>query len=228
MVGGLVKAIVQHHALACERFVPHDIPVLAHHRLRACELYQATHKVIRKLTRMLRSTRWNVPVLAHHRLREARSYVRLIDSCITQLKAQGPSRTCNESKEEEERELWMSLNTLLTRVYNTDGPSTCPYQLAFSNSTRLRLLRGDMLPASRHNAPPPPLVSHDRWSEIRAPEPAPRVRLGERHAPCPRGKPLWRDEVHPFAGACMLNNTVRQVLCDGARGTESGLRGTQT
>ena len=25
-----------------------------------------------------------------------------IDSCITQLKAQGPSRTCNESKEEEE------------------------------------------------------------------------------------------------------------------------------
>ena len=33
---------------------------------------------------------------------EADSYLRLIDSCITQLKAQGPSRTCNESKEEEE------------------------------------------------------------------------------------------------------------------------------
>jgi len=33
---------------------------------------------------------------------EAGSYSRLIDSCITQLKAQGPSRTCNESKEEEE------------------------------------------------------------------------------------------------------------------------------
>jgi len=32
------------------------------------------------------------------------SYFRLIDSCITQLKAQGPSRTCNESKEEEEEE----------------------------------------------------------------------------------------------------------------------------
>ena len=31
---------------------------------------------------------------------EAGSYLRLIDSCITQLKAQGPSRTCNESKEE--------------------------------------------------------------------------------------------------------------------------------
>ena len=30
------------------------------------------------------------------------SCLRLIDSCITQLKAQGPSRTCNESKEEEE------------------------------------------------------------------------------------------------------------------------------
>ena len=33
---------------------------------------------------------------------EAGSYLRLIDFCITQLKAQGPSRTCNESKEEVE------------------------------------------------------------------------------------------------------------------------------
>ena len=33
---------------------------------------------------------------------EAGSHLRLMDSCITQLKAQGPSRTCNESKEEEE------------------------------------------------------------------------------------------------------------------------------
>jgi len=33
-----------------------------------------------------------------------RSYLRLIDSCVTQLKAQGPSRTCNESKSEEEEE----------------------------------------------------------------------------------------------------------------------------
>jgi len=33
---------------------------------------------------------------------EAGSYLRLIDSCITQLKAQGPSGTCDESKEEEE------------------------------------------------------------------------------------------------------------------------------
>jgi len=30
------------------------------------------------------------------------SYLRLTDSCITQLKAQGTSKTCNESKEEEE------------------------------------------------------------------------------------------------------------------------------
>jgi len=34
---------------------------------------------------------------------EAGSYLRLIDSCITQLKAQGPSRTCNESKEEKKK-----------------------------------------------------------------------------------------------------------------------------
>ena len=36
---------------------------------------------------------------------EAGSYLRSIDSCITQLTAQGPSRTCNESKEEEEEDL---------------------------------------------------------------------------------------------------------------------------
>ena len=35
---------------------------------------------------------------------KAGSYLRLIDSCITPLKAQGPSRTCNESKEEEEED----------------------------------------------------------------------------------------------------------------------------
>jgi len=35
-------------------------------------------------------------------LRIAYSHLRLIYSCITQLKAQGPSRTCNESKEKEE------------------------------------------------------------------------------------------------------------------------------
>ena len=37
-------------------------------------------------------------------LTQAGSYLRLIDFCITQLTAQGPSRTCNESKEEEEEE----------------------------------------------------------------------------------------------------------------------------
>jgi hypothetical protein len=42
---------------------------------------------------------------------EAGSYLRLIHSCITQLKIQGPSRTCDESteeKEEEEEEGWVS------------------------------------------------------------------------------------------------------------------------
>ena len=34
---------------------------------------------------------------------EAGSYLRLIDICITQLKAQGHSRTCNESKEDENK-----------------------------------------------------------------------------------------------------------------------------
>ena len=36
---------------------------------------------------------------------EAGSYLRLIDSCITQFKAQGPPRACSESKEEEEKKV---------------------------------------------------------------------------------------------------------------------------
>ena len=45
---------------------------------------------------------------------EAGSYLSLIDSCVTQLKAQGPSRTGDESKEEEKRvcsdlECWRAL-----------------------------------------------------------------------------------------------------------------------
>ena len=44
------------------------------------------------------------PVENQNRSEPATSYLRLIDTCITQLKAQGPSRTCHESKEEEEEE----------------------------------------------------------------------------------------------------------------------------
>ena len=40
--------------------------------------------------------------MVHGNVLQAGSYLRFIDSCITQLKAQGPARTCNESKEEEE------------------------------------------------------------------------------------------------------------------------------
>ena len=46
---------------------------------------------------------------------EAGSYLRLIDSCITQLKAQGPSWTCNESKEEE-RSTWRMVSTTLAET----------------------------------------------------------------------------------------------------------------
>ena len=49
---------------------------------------------------------------------EAGSYLRLIDSCITQRKARGPSRTCNESKEEEEKPRGPSVSP------RVDGPAT--------------------------------------------------------------------------------------------------------
>ena len=51
---------------------------------------------------MHRGCCWQMFSLGEHDgMFEAGSYLRLTDSCITQLKAQGPARACNESKEEE-------------------------------------------------------------------------------------------------------------------------------
>ena len=58
------------------------------------------------LERPLEEVRQREPVPAERQVcsgSEAGSYVRLIKSCITQLKAQGPFRTCNESQEEDEK-----------------------------------------------------------------------------------------------------------------------------
>ena len=54
----------------------------------------------------------------------AGSYLRLTDSCITQLKAQGPARTSNESKEEEDgaRNLHVAFHVKETEA----SPVVCP------------------------------------------------------------------------------------------------------
>ena len=41
--------------------------------------------------------------VCHRSASEKDSHLRLTGSCITQLKAPGPSRTCNESEEDEEK-----------------------------------------------------------------------------------------------------------------------------
>ena len=63
--------------------------------------------------------------------------MRLIDSCITQLKAQGPSRTCNESKEEEEEGVYQRPG-VCTRYTSM---TTCPATFTFSDN----LARRDLL-----------------------------------------------------------------------------------
>ena len=63
---------------------------------------------------------------------EAGSYLRLTDSCITQLKAQGPSRTCNESEEEEDEATWEGCRDLLATPchlahrFGASGPVSAP------------------------------------------------------------------------------------------------------
>jgi len=68
---------------------------------------------------------------------EEGSYLRLIDSCITQLKLHGPSRTCNESKEEDEVR-WSVL-----MVLSRHGVVTRDFVLEPSSDTGPRQPRAD-------------------------------------------------------------------------------------
>ena len=70
------------------------------------------------------------------------------NSCITQLKAQGPSRSCNESQEEEED------NELAGP--GPDSPPTTSY-LCLSKTPK-PLIGGWGLPPRRGGNPPPPMV----------------------------------------------------------------------
>ena len=80
---------------------------------------------------------------------EAGSYLRIIDCCITQLEAQGPSRTCNESEEEEGEDHVVSRRTLpfqvprepryphgrggVVGIQGRHGPATCVLHSAINS-----------------------------------------------------------------------------------------------
>jgi len=69
---------------------------------------------------------------------EAGSYFRLTDSCTSPLKAQRPSRTCNESKEEEEGTAWSDTpyrGTLLT----SNRPPLGPYSRTMPRALSLKV-----------------------------------------------------------------------------------------
>ena len=71
------------------------------------------------------------------------SYLRLIHSCITQLKTQGSSRTCNESKEEEEDHLSMQGTRLPSPHKSTLGVCTRhTFQRAFGPALLNLVLKG--------------------------------------------------------------------------------------
>ena len=91
--------------------------------------------------------------------------MRLIDSCITQLEAQGPSRTCTESKEEEEEEA---------------------YRVRRRGSVALRFGLPPILPAAAPPSPPSPRPNA-------APQPQ-RVRGAMRAAAVPPQTPTCPDQ----------------------------------
>jgi len=67
---------------------------------------------------------------------EAGSYLRLTDSCITQLKAQGPSRNRNESKEEEVVEEKSSSSALAAKLEALEGEKDTVLNLRTTTSKR--------------------------------------------------------------------------------------------
>jgi len=70
---------------------------------------------------------------------EAGSYLRRIDACITHLKAQGPPRTYNESKEEEEDTRWRPPVAAFLRGIAAHGcESYTPWGLAMHGSATVR------------------------------------------------------------------------------------------
>jgi len=90
---------------------------------------------------------------------ETGSYLRLIDVCITQLKAQGPSRTCNESKEDE-RSSPETLNPyhVVHRVSSSLLGPVVPSVRALSGRLKFTVRRHqfnkDSLPSSRDRVRP--------------------------------------------------------------------------
>jgi len=85
-----------------KRVAPADSPNLANARRRAATCHSTAGTPYSRAPATL-----DAQPLAHVGVKQKwvghERYLRLIQSCITQLQAQGPSRTCNESKEDETR-----------------------------------------------------------------------------------------------------------------------------
>ena len=81
---------------------------------RACNLVFKAHRLVHHST-----LGWRVIKQIRRDLVCSPSYLRLIDSSTTQLKAQGPSRTCNESKKEEAHTLCAAPLLLLYSRYRS-------------------------------------------------------------------------------------------------------------
>ena len=89
---------------------------------------------------------------------EAGSYLRLVDSCITQLKAQGPARACDESKEEEEEEEEQDDSSTLGRGGSPGGDP----RASQSVSTRIHVSSRTSPTRKRPNPIGPPLDTRHR------------------------------------------------------------------
>ena len=103
---------------------------------------------------------------------EAGSYLRLIDVCITQLKAQGPSRTCNESKEEEK-----DRGRYSTRFRTLTLSQSHIFALSHSHSHTLTLSHSHTLTFSHSHSHTPGQTGSEEAGRILG-EPSGRI-LGE-------------------------------------------------
>ena len=114
---------------------------------------------------------------------EAGSYLRLIASCITQLTAQGPSRTCNESTEEEEEVtcvIQKGLDVLVSYQRGTPVPYLKKVQPRPTHSPKGTCVieKGPKHIQARRRRPDPRPRHHPRTRPL---YPTPLNRLPKRH-----------------------------------------------
>ena len=145
---------------------------------------------------------------------EAGSYLRLTDSCVTQLKAQGPSRTCNESHLQASDPPRRSAPPPGSEPGRKASPGAAPQSRAAATTTAFTAPRPPIAPAAILNPlhpRAPGLAGVEVWTlanQVEAMHRNSGARAAEGDA-APRGRQTRRDD-----DATLESEPVMRLLGD--------------